>query len=114
VTKPDKTSRELGAMKRTLRSNVLNELAGMFPDDYHRLMAEAFAEEGLTYERPMSDVEIARETVRGLIARYPELADQVAAVLPFGESETFGDEPEDVTVVVQPGIDDDIMRSVRG
>jgi len=80
------TNRETGALKRTIRANVLNHLAESLPDDFDELMTQEYAAHGLTYVRPLTKAEKeakrneekrakAAERLAAILAEYPDLED---------------------------------------
>lgn len=96
VKKAKPQGRALGGLKVTLRSYAVEALIEQHPDDFHAWMELFYSEAGLTYERPMSELEKAQATVTALVEKYPSLAGLVAPVLPFGDSteEAFTSESE--------------------
>lgn len=85
-------SREDGAVKRSIRAEVLNKLAKEHEDDFDRLMSQAYADHGMTWVRPVTaeekqaakeraEFEAAKEQVDALIERFPGLKGRVAPVV---------------------------------
>lgn len=76
-----------GAVKRSIRAQVVNEMIADHADEFHNRMADAYHEKGFVYERPLTaeekkakkeraEFEKARAEFDALVEKFPGLADR--------------------------------------
>lgn len=100
-------SRATGATKASIRSQVLNELAEKYADEFHAAMTEAYAAHDLLYVAPESAEQRARRRhekrlarkraeLDALLTEFPELAGGLAEqnVRPADPEVDLGLDPE--------------------
>lgn len=112
------STKEVGALKRTARSEALNDMAEADPEMFHQFMAKRYAEHGLgeykpeptpeqrAAEREAKAVAKAKAELDALIEKYPQLAGQVAPAVALDAIEDEPDVPD-----VDFGIDPALSRS---
>lgn len=112
------SAKELGALKRTARSEALNELAEKHKEDFLGLMSKYYGKHGLglyvpeptaeerAQARKQAALDKAQATIDGLIEQFPELRGQVAPAVVVPDVEE--DEVPDLS------IDPDIAAAKRG
>ncbi len=76
----EKSGREVGGLKVSLRADAVAELVARHSDEFHSILGALYAAKGLTYEPPLTDEEKAAQTIAALVEKYPSLAGQVAPV----------------------------------
>lgn len=127
MTKPKSTdttgpdTREIGALKRSIRNTVLGILAESHRDQFQALMDMHYGEQGLGRYEPEPTPEqkaaakLAAEkakalaVVEDLVARFPDLADQIQPALPLASHDI-----EDLIEDPRIEADAEFIKSARG
>jgi hypothetical protein len=115
------TAREAGALKRTIRSTVLNILADSHPEQFQALMDMHYGEAGLgkyvpeptpeqkAAEKLAAEKAKALAQVEDLIERFPSLADQIRPVVAVPTHD-----PDDAVEDPRIAADAEFIRAARG